>query len=149
MSEPSRSDSSDPYTMEMRLCDDAGMVSHERHPSESNPEGGATYLEMLNYLKPPDRQYHGDPFECTGSAHLGGKHIRCTSPAHARHHGPTSKQALNADGLALIRIAGDLRDFVKGEDVPDSLRRDIERLEHIGQWLAVAAPITTLRSSDV
>lgn len=73
---------SDPYTMEMRLCDGAGMVSHERHPSASNPDGGATYLEMLNWLKPPDRQYTGEPFECTGSAHLGGKHIRCTSPAH-------------------------------------------------------------------
>lgn len=76
--------SDDPFTMELRLCDDDGMVSHNRHHGPGGPGTGATYLEALNFLKPVDRQYDGEPFACTGHAHLSGEHIRCTSPAHQR-----------------------------------------------------------------
>lgn len=60
-----------PYTLELRLCDNEGMV-----------EG--LYIDVLNGLRvlgDHDR-YTGPPFPCTGSAHLAGHHIRCTSPAH-------------------------------------------------------------------
>lgn len=73
----------DPFTTEWRLCDDEGMVSHNRHPTDDDVEG-ATYIETLNFLRPADAPYTGDPFACTGSAHLSGEHIRCTSPAHPR-----------------------------------------------------------------
>jgi hypothetical protein len=67
----------DPYTSEQRLCDDGGMVSAE--PTDRV----LTYLDRLNDL----RALTGLPrvtegFACTGSAHLAGEHIRCTSPAH-------------------------------------------------------------------
>jgi hypothetical protein len=58
----------DPYTMDLELCDAAGV----------------THLERLNHLRAlggHDR-YDGAPFPCTGHAHLAGQHIRCTSPAH-------------------------------------------------------------------
>lgn len=80
----------DDYTMGLRLCDDAGMVSHERvEPgSPGTVDQELTYIKLLNNLKShnanPDtrKPYEGEPFACTGSAHLAGQHIRCTSPAH-------------------------------------------------------------------
>lgn len=76
----------DPYTMEARLCDDQGLVSHEpvRCPDMLRPEW--TYLRQLNHLRartPNAAPYEGEPFACTGSTHLAGEHIRCVSPAHA------------------------------------------------------------------
>lgn len=79
------------YTLELRLCDDAGMVSDE--PVEPGSPGtlvspDLTYRKLLNNMRArnnnPDarRPYEGAPFPCTGSAHLAGEHIRCTSPAH-------------------------------------------------------------------
>lgn len=74
----------DPYTIELRLCDDGGMVSHN---FPGDPEHGS-YLDRLNYLRAQTglRDEHlpvKDPFACTGNAHLAGHHVRCTSPAHA------------------------------------------------------------------
>jgi hypothetical protein len=76
------------YTSEALLCDDAGLVSTERvapgAPGTTfDPE--LTYLKLLNNLRahtglPP---YEGEPFRCTGSAHLAGEHMRCTNPIHA------------------------------------------------------------------
>lgn len=57
----------DPFTMEARLCDDAGMVSGE-------------YLDAYNRGRHSDDLW--SPFPCTGHAHIGRQHIRCTSPAH-------------------------------------------------------------------
>lgn len=83
--------SSDPYTMEMRLCDDDGMVSHQAvfEPGRVSPSADPSYLERLNRLRNMSRTAHGDkpefidePFACTGNAHLAAQHIRCTSPAH-------------------------------------------------------------------
>lgn len=99
---------SDPYTEELRLCDDAGLVSHER--VEPGSPGTAfdpdlTYMKLLNNLcahntNPDARQpFVGDPFPCTGSAHLAGQHIRCTSPAHRA--GGASDQRWEAAGRAL------------------------------------------------
>ncbi|MDQ3933409.1 MAG: hypothetical protein M3340_02120 [Actinomycetota bacterium] len=82
---------SDPYTMEVRLCDDAGMVSNERVKPGSpgtafDPD--LTYLRLHNNLaarntNPDTRKPVTEPYACTGHAHLAGEHIRCTSPAHA------------------------------------------------------------------
>lgn len=47
----------DPFTMELRLCDDDGIV-----------RGGA--------------MHHGTDYPCTGHAHYAGEHIRCISQAH-------------------------------------------------------------------
>lgn len=74
----------DPYTMELRLCDDEGMVSHEVAPDRGT---GQTYLQRINALRastPPAGEHKPveEPFACTGSAHLASNHIRCTSPAH-------------------------------------------------------------------
>lgn len=80
---------SDPYTMEVRLCDDAGMVSKKPvdPPNAFDPE--LTYLKQLNNLRFRTHGMRGgradpvtEPFACTGSAHQAGEHIRCTSPAH-------------------------------------------------------------------
>lgn len=75
----------DTYTLEARLCDDNGMVSHERTPRNPvDPE--LTYIKQLNNLRsrtPEAAPYTGEPFLCTGSAHLAGMHIRCTNKVHA------------------------------------------------------------------
>lgn len=88
------------YTMEVRLCDDNGMVSDERvEPGAPgtvfDPE--LTYLKLLNNLRAQTARLRGDgrfdpttePFPCTGSAHQAGEHIKCTSPAHDRPTAPT------------------------------------------------------------
>lgn len=84
--------SSDEYTIEMRMCDDEGMVSYEsvdedRDITLANP--GLTYLDRLNYLRNLTLEARGDkpktieePYMCTGHAHLAGEHIRCTSFHH-------------------------------------------------------------------
>lgn len=85
----------DPYTMELRLCDDHGMVSHERAELPDDRAPGVSvpapesYLDRLNRLRAlsldgGEKPYETitEPFACTGHAHLAGEHIRCTSPAH-------------------------------------------------------------------
>ena len=47
----------DPYTAEIQLCDDDGIV-----------RSGA--------------MHHGTDYPCTGHAHWSGQHIRCTGPSH-------------------------------------------------------------------
>jgi hypothetical protein len=77
----------DPYTGEVRLCDDSGMVSRERKepPNLFKPE--LTYLEGLNNMRAVEGMAPVDePFSCTGSAHLAHGHWRCTSPYHAKPH---------------------------------------------------------------
>jgi hypothetical protein len=78
----------DDFTMATRLCDDDGMVSHEQIPG-MNVGHEVTYLSLLNNWRARTARIRGDkskpvtePFHCTGSAHLIGEHIRCTSPAH-------------------------------------------------------------------
>lgn len=80
----------DDYTMEMRLCDDAGMVSDT--PVEPGSPGTVinpdlTYLKLLNNLRARtgplgEHKPVTEPFTCTGSAHLAGEHIRCTNRVH-------------------------------------------------------------------
>jgi hypothetical protein len=91
----------DEYTMEQRLCDDTGMVSHAQlvPPKAANPT--LSYLGLLNHWLAMTRRMRGDkhepvtePFVCTGSAHLIGEHIRCTSPAHTLRE-PVSGTSLN------------------------------------------------------
>lgn len=82
----------DPYTMEMRLCDDDGMVSDAPIVEDIlMATSDRSYLERLNRLINMGRGARGDkprfiekPFACTGDAHLIAEHIRCTSPAHQR-----------------------------------------------------------------
>ena len=81
---------SDSYTMELRLCDDDGMVSHVRVEPGSpgtllSPD--LTYLQLVNNLRARtgpigEHKRVTEPFVCTGSAHLAGEHIRCTSLSH-------------------------------------------------------------------
>lgn len=83
---------SDEYTMEMRMCDDDGMVSH--NPIEEKRDiplldPNLTYLDRLNWLRNLTLRSQGEkndtieePFVCTGHAHLVGEHICCTSKAH-------------------------------------------------------------------
>jgi hypothetical protein len=52
----------DPYTIEMRLCDDDGIVRRGRF-------------------------FKGAEYPCTGHAHYAGEHIRCTTPVHERRNG--------------------------------------------------------------
>lgn len=68
------------FTMEVRLCDEQGVVGHDQYAGRFD----GTYLEFMNHLRsmtslPP---YEGAPLACTGSAHLAGERIRCTSPYH-------------------------------------------------------------------
>lgn len=78
----------DPYTAEVRLCDETGMVSDERVTPGApgtilDPE--LTYRRLLNNLRGHTdlSPYTGPPFACTGSAHLAREHFRCTNPIHA------------------------------------------------------------------
>lgn len=41
----------DPYTMELRLCDDQGMVSHEPIRGEEIATADKSYLDRLNRLR--------------------------------------------------------------------------------------------------
>lgn len=72
-------------TTRIRLCDDAGMVSDRPVDRVLFSGGeGLTYRGLLNNLRsasglPP---YEGEPFPCTGAAHLAGQVFHCTSPAH-------------------------------------------------------------------
>lgn len=92
----------DPFTLEVQLCDDAGMVSNER----------VAYLKLLNNLRArngnPDarKPYTGEPFVCTGSAHLAGQHIRCTSPAHQRLRMADALGAGSVDGSIAGSVDG-------------------------------------------
>lgn len=65
----------DPYTLAMRLCDSQGYCQGE-------------HLDVVNTLRgmtPPLGEHKPvEAFACTGSAHLAGDHIRCTSAAHRR-----------------------------------------------------------------
>ena len=90
--------STDPYTMELRLCDDAGMVSNEAAP---DCQPAKTYLDVINTLRRHTKPFGEhkpveEPFACTGSAHLAGWHIRCTSPAHPANHVDAVDAALRA-----------------------------------------------------
>lgn len=83
----------DPYTMDARLCDDEGMVSHEPVADRKLLEReGTTYLDRLNNWRSVGAHIRGDEhfeavteaYRCTGHAHLIGEHMRCISPAHRR-----------------------------------------------------------------
>lgn len=95
----------DAYTASLRLCDYAGMVSHDPILEETAaPTCDRSYLDRLNRLRRMTHASGGErvddvtePFACTGSAHLAGEHFRCTSPAH---HGTTV-----LEGAAAARAA--------------------------------------------
>jgi hypothetical protein len=84
----------DQITTWVRLCDDHGMVSREPITDEpANPTSGrkttdGSYLERFNRLRllsnNPDLRERPvkEPFSCTGSMHVGGMHLGCTSPVH-------------------------------------------------------------------
>src|SRR4051812_46773360 len=85
--------------MEMRLCDDDGMVSET-----SIHDTCLDYLLQINNL----RRHGGyppvtEPFACTGHAHLAGEHIRCTSPAHNQHPEITWQATLGASGVVAVK----------------------------------------------
>lgn len=94
----------DAYTTRARLCDDEGLVSHELVPERQAIHPGLTYYMMLNNLRarssPPLPPFDGEPFVCTGSAHLAGEHICCTSPAHTRAARESYSDAIGADAPA-------------------------------------------------
>jgi hypothetical protein len=83
----------DKYTLEMRMCDDEGFVSHKRIEEERSVplHLDLTYLDRLNFLRNLTRTARGDKpetvetsFMCTGHAHLAGEHILCISSHHGR-----------------------------------------------------------------
>ena len=107
----------DPYTMELRLCDDQGFVG-DTHVESGSPglafDADLTYLKLHNNLRarnsnPDTRKPVTEGYGCTGSAHLGGEHIRCTSPAHASDWRPLD--AALREGTAIM---------VGGEQAPET-----------------------------
>jgi hypothetical protein len=80
----------DPYDIDLRMCDDAGLVSSEPVVDGDTLDG--SYIERFLRLKrmtsvgrenlrlKPEQAEGG--WGCTGHAHLAGLHIRCTSPWH-------------------------------------------------------------------
>jgi hypothetical protein len=130
--------------MTLRLCDGDGMVSHA--PVEDDT-GDESYLARLNRLRAMSGhgRYEGQPFTCTGDAHLAGAHILCDSKAHRADPTPSARVKINADGYRLVRIAKEFREWLA--DAPDddeqvaSLRDDIAAIDRIGRWLAAATPI--------
>jgi hypothetical protein len=96
--------------MELRLCDDQGLVTDT--PVEPGSPGTAldpdlTYLKLHNNLRSrnsnPDirKPIKEGGWACTSHAHLGGEHIRCTSPAH-RSADPDVFDAALRNGSAII-----------------------------------------------
>lgn len=107
----------DPFTMEVRLCDDNGMVSDERvEPGSPGTvfDPDLTYRKLLNNLRARNgsadtrKPYEGEPFACTGSAHAAGEHVRCTSPAHRMPQFSVMTVRANAAGsnVAVLSPAG-------------------------------------------
>lgn len=111
---------SDSYTMDMRLCDNDGVVSHNFVEDGKDNE---TYLDRLNRLRNMTlrsqgnkEEWIGDPFNCTGHAHLAGEHIRCTSSAHHTANPATfvttaqlmTQFPIASAGTATIRKVADL-----------------------------------------
>lgn len=86
VSDPTRATAApDGFTTTKRLCDDDGMVSQAQVPEEEF----LTYLGLHNRLSAHGgRGPLSEPFPCTGSAHVAGEHIYCTSPAHAEPENP-------------------------------------------------------------
>ena len=81
--------------MALRLCDDDGYVSDERAAPQPASTLNLTYLDMHNNMRAHTRPMLPpitEQFACTGSAHLGGEHIYCTSPAHAKDDEPSVGQ---------------------------------------------------------
>lgn len=86
----------DPYTMELELCRDDGIVD----------------LAMLNRFRRRDGLVEIDEaFPCTGHAHLASEHIRCISPSHqvrGRLELPAGVSVLSQrveDGKLVLEIA--------------------------------------------
>lgn len=81
------------YTADIRLCDDAGMVSDDRvEPGSPGTilDPDLTYRRLVNNLRGHTGlpAYTGPAFHCTGSAHLAREHFRCTNPIHAQTASP-------------------------------------------------------------
>lgn len=48
---------------------------------------------------------------------------------------------LRAQGAAILRVAAELDDFLKDEEVPESLRDDLAKMKLAGEWLVRASSI--------
>jgi hypothetical protein len=71
--------------LDVRLCDDAGLISHERTATPNGFDPDLTYYKQFNNLRRNGghEPFTGEPFACTGAAHLGPYVIRCTNPLHS------------------------------------------------------------------
>ena len=99
----------EPFTMATRMCDDDGMVSET---VASDMQGLAnqelrrlTYLDKVNNMRRHTGLRTVEPFACTGSAHLAGEHILCTSPAHKQLRMWSDEGYIEPDGT-IIRTTG-------------------------------------------
>jgi hypothetical protein len=52
---------------------------------------------------------------------------------------------LRRQGASILRVVAEVRDFVEGEDVPESLVRDLVEMERAGRWLVNATSINLTR----
>lgn len=102
------------FTAEVRLCDDAGMVSDAPVKAGSpgtilDPE--LTYRKLLNNLRGHTGlpAYTGEPFPCTGTGHLAGEHFRCTNPIHTlrKEDDHLVRNPTFLRGVAVIEGSGD------------------------------------------
>lgn len=124
---------SDPYTIELRLCDADGMVSHRPIQDESKTLD-KSYLDRLNRLRNETLIRQGnkpqtvtEPFICTGHAHLFGEHIRCTSPAHN----------VEMPSTVLYEVVPTATDLAEQRQRADTARRLVElekEAEHL-RWI--------------
>lgn len=100
----------DSFTMELRLCDDEGMVSGE-------------YLAKLNHLRnlSGHQPYVGKPFPCTGSAHLAGEHIKCINEYHKTLKVPDQIELNTVDAMHVKKLAAEVQEFLADapKDDPD------------------------------
>lgn len=82
------------YTLEWQLCDEEGIVTG---PYLDHINHLRTYTQPFGEHKPVTKE-----FPCTGSAHLAGEHIRCTSPAHALQSWSVLDQMLRSGSPIMI-----------------------------------------------
>jgi hypothetical protein len=117
--------------IEMQLCDPAtGMV-----------EGA--WLDQHNRLT-KETTPTGKPFACTGGAcYVFGEHIRCTSEFHKKPVAAPGTLQHRHEGLALVRVANDVRDHFEGDpNVPQDFLDDLDTIEQLGRRMYFSRPIT-------
>jgi hypothetical protein len=120
----------DAYTMELELCGADGLVDLAVH-------------NRLCRLGGHPEWKHEQPFLCTGSAHLAGEHVRCTSRYHVMP--PRFLDSARVDAAHVLLLAKETRAFLADADADDpdvaSLLASASAAERVAGLLLASRPV--------